>query len=158
MATGMVIETLVLVVVIVINSLNVALWAFRPNSYGTGPRARRWMGMCTVAWAIFLPVGGAVFLALGGAWQSVVVGVVALACWPVVILALRKRHVSRADLQEADRQTNEQLVALLDEGERAEVGGLLAGGKSVTAVRRVRELTSLNLIDAKRLVDWLWEI
>jgi hypothetical protein len=155
MAIGMVITTVVRVSVIVTTTLNLALWAFRPNSYANGPRARRWTGTYTVVWAIFLPVCGAVALAFGGTWQGVVTGAVALACWPVTILALRRRSVSRAAHQEAGRQTNEQLVALLDERGRAEVDDLLASGKSVRAVRRVRELTGLPLIDAKRLADSL---
>jgi ribosomal protein L7/L12 len=43
----------------------------------------------------------------------------------------------------------------LDEQGRAEVEDLLAAGKSIPAVRRVRELTGLRLIDAKRLVESL---
>jgi hypothetical protein len=45
---------------------------------------------------------------------------------------------------------------LLDEaGGRAEVDALLAHGKYIAAVRRVRKLTGLGLADAKRLVDTL---
>jgi hypothetical protein len=155
MATGMVIGTVVEVVVIVVTTVNLAMLAFRPNHYSIAPRARRMTGICTIVWAILLPVGGAVDLAVGGTWQGVMTGAVALACWPVIILALRKRHVSRAAQQETDLQTDEQLVALLDERGRAEVDDLLAGGKSIYAVRRVRELTGLRLVDAKRLVDSL---
>lgn len=68
---------------------------------------------------------------------------------------MRKRRVSRAAPQEAGRQGVEQLAALLDERGRAEVDDLLAAGKSRYAVRRVRELTGLRRIDAKRLVDSL---
>lgn len=90
----MVIETVLSFAVIVITTVNVALWAFRPNHYRTGPRARQAMGILTAVWAIFLPVGGAVALALGGTWQGVVTGTVALACWPVTFLALRKRRMT----------------------------------------------------------------
>jgi hypothetical protein len=152
----MVIETVVEVGVIVFSTINVALWAFRPNLFSTDPRARRWTEIITVAWVIFLPASGAAALALGSStWQGVVTGAVALACWPVTILALRKRRVSRAAQQEADRQADDQLLTLLDERSRAEVNDLLAGGKVILAVRRVRELTGLRLPAAKRLVDLL---
>jgi ribosomal protein L7/L12 len=62
-------------------------------------------------------------------------------------------RLSSAAQQEADRRVGEQLVALLDEAGRAEVGDLAAQGKAVSAIRRVRELTGLRLLDAKRLVD-----
>jgi hypothetical protein len=149
----MVIETVAQVGVIAFSTINVALWAFRPNHYSTDPRARRWTEICTVAWVIFLPAGGAAGLALGGTWQGIVTGAVALACWPVTILALRKRRVSRAAQQEADRQADEQLLTLLDERGRAEVIDLVASGKVIPAVRRIRELTGLRLPAAKRLVD-----
>jgi ribosomal protein L7/L12 len=62
-------------------------------------------------------------------------------------------RLSSAAQQEADRRVGEQLVALLDEAGRSEVGDLVAQGKAVSAIRRVRELTGLRLLDAKRLVD-----
>jgi ribosomal protein L7/L12 len=68
---------------------------------------------------------------------------------------LRPVRISRAAQQEADRRTGEQLVAILDKRSRAEVDGLLKAGKPIPAVRRVRELTGLRLIDAKRLVESL---
>ena len=51
------------------------------------------------------------------------------------------------------------MIPVLDEaGGRAEVDTLLADGKYIYAVRRVRELTGLGLADAKRLVDTLeWQ-
>ena len=53
----------------------------------------------------------------------------------------------------------ELLIAVLDEaGGRVEVDTLLADGKYMYALRRVRELTGLGLADAKRLVDTLeWQ-
>ena len=150
----MVIQTVVWVAVIVVTTGNVAVWAFRPNHYSTGRLARRWTGTCTIAWAIVLPAGGAASLALGGT-SGVVTGTVALACWPVILLALVKRRVSPAAQEDADRLRDEQLAALLDERGRAEVGDLLAAGKPIRAIRRVRELTGLRLIDAKRLVGSL---
>ena len=148
------IETVLGVGVIVVSTLNVAMWAFRPNNYSTGRLARRWAGALTVAWAIVLPAGGAAALALGGIW-GIVTGAVALACWPVIILALIKRRGSPAAQEDADRLPDEQLAALLDERGRSEVDDLLAGGKSINAIRRVRELTGLRLVDAKRLVESL---
>jgi hypothetical protein len=155
MAAGMTIRTVLNVFVIVIPTLNIALWAFRPSHYASTTVARRWAVASTVAWVISLPVVGAVALALGGTWQADATGAVALACWPVTILALRKRHVSRAAQQETGRLGNEQLAALPDERGRAEVDDLVACGKATRAVRRVRELTGLPLIDAKRLADSL---
>jgi len=53
-------------------------------------------------------------------------------------------------------RAGELLIPVLDEaGGRAEVDTLLAHGKYIYAVRRVRELTGLGLADAKRLVDTL---
>jgi hypothetical protein len=69
--------------------------------------------------------------------------------WP------RPVRISRAARQEADRRAGEQLAALLDEQGTAEVNDLLTKGKPVYAMRRVRELTGLRLIDAKRLVESL---
>jgi hypothetical protein len=150
----MVIETVVQVGLIVSTTINIALWAFRPNSCSTDPRARRFSEIFTIVWVIVLPAGGAAALALeSNTWQGIVTGAVALACWPVTIAALRKRRVSRAAQQEAGRQTDEQLATLLDERGQAEVDDLLAGGKVIPAVRRVRELTGLRLPAAKRLVD-----
>jgi hypothetical protein len=151
----MVIETVAVVAVIVSSTVTIASSAFRPNHYSTDPRARRYGEIFTAAWAILLPAAGAAALALDGTWQGIVTGAVALACWPVVILALRKRRVSRAAQQEADRQADEQLATLLDERSTAEVKDLLAAGKVIPAVRRVRELTGLRLSAAKRLVDLL---
>ena len=56
-------------------------------------------------------------------------------------------------------RAGELLISVLDEaGGRAEVDTLLAHGKYIYAVRRVRELTGLGLADAKRLVDTLeWQ-
>jgi ribosomal protein L7/L12 len=65
----------------------------------------------------------------------------------------RPLRLSSAAQQVADRRVGELLVALPDEAGQAEVGDLLAQGKAVYAIRRVRELTGLRLLDAKRLVD-----
>lgn len=67
----------------------------------------------------------------------------------------RTARVSRAAQQEADRRTGELLISLLDRAGKAEVDSLLERGEAIHAVRRVRELTGLRLIDAKRLVDSL---
>ena len=68
---------------------------------------------------------------------------------------LRPVHISITAQQEADRRAGELLVSLLGQPGKAEVGALLASGEVIYAVRRVRELTGLRLIDAKRLVDSL---
>ena len=101
MATG--IQAVLTVGVILFTTLIVALWAFRPRSYRSGPRARLGMGIITTAWVILLPVGAAVLLSLSAdalttkqpdAWQGVLTGTVAVACWPVAVLALRKRRAN----------------------------------------------------------------
>ena len=68
----------------------------------------------------------------------------------------RAARVSRAAQQEANFRAGELLISVLDEaGGGAEVDTLLAHGKYIGAVRRVRELTGLELADAKMLVDTL---
>jgi ribosomal protein L7/L12 len=67
----------------------------------------------------------------------------------------RPVRISSEAQQKADRQAGELLVALLDQAGKAEVDDLLARGRFVDAVRRVRELTGLRLIDAKRLAESL---
>ena len=150
----MAIGTVIGVFVIASNTLHVALMAFRPNDYSSGRLARRWRMGITVTWAIILPAGGAALLVIGGT-GDVVTGAVALAAWPVIILALTKLRLAPAAQEDADRLPDEQLAALLDERGRAEVDDLLAAGKRIPAIRRVRELTDLRLIDARRLVESL---
>lgn len=67
--------------------------------------------------------------------------------WP------RPVHIPKRTKQEADRRAGELLTSLLDQAGKAEVETLLARGERIHAVRRVRELTGLRLIDARRLVD-----
>ena len=95
----MVTETVLTVAVIVTGALGVALAAFRPDSYRTG----RGMGFLIAAWVIFLPTAGAAALGIGayalaageqGAWQNLLIGAVAMACWPVALLALRRRRAT----------------------------------------------------------------
>jgi ribosomal protein L7/L12 len=69
--------------------------------------------------------------------------------WP------RPVHIPKKTQQEADRRAGESLISLLDQAGEAEVETLLARGEFVPAVRRVRELTGLRLIDAKRAVQSL---
>jgi hypothetical protein len=68
----------------------------------------------------------------------------------------RAARVSRAAQQESGSRAGELLIPLLDEaGGRAEVDTLLARGKYIDALRRVREPTGLSLADALRLADTL---
>jgi membrane-associated phospholipid phosphatase len=90
---GMVVATVLSVLSAVATTTNTALWAFCPDSYRMGPRLRRVTGILTVGWAVFLVVAGALLLVLGG-WQSDVLGAVALACWLVTLLAVRKRRLT----------------------------------------------------------------
>jgi len=89
----MVIVTALVLLSVVATTVNVAVWAFRPNNYRTGPWLRRVLGIATVVWAVFVAVAGAVLLAPGG-WQADVLGGVALACWPVTLLAMRRRRLT----------------------------------------------------------------
>lgn len=69
--------------------------------------------------------------------------------WP------RPVHVPGRLQQEADRRVGELLISLLDQAGKTEAETLIARGEFVPAVRRVRELTGLRLIDAKRTVQSL---
>lgn len=46
-------------------------------------------------------------------------------------------------------------MSLLDQAGKADVDDLLARGEAIRAMKRVREVTGLRLIDAKRLVESL---
>jgi ribosomal protein L7/L12 len=70
-------------------------------------------------------------------------------------LSFRPVRLSLGRQREADRRAGELLVPILDAEGKAEVQALLAGGRFVPAVRRVRQLTGLRLIDAKRLAESL---
>jgi hypothetical protein len=67
----------------------------------------------------------------------------------------RPVRITHAAPPDAGRWSGDQLAGLLDARGRAEVEDLLAAGKPILAVRRVRELTGLGLIEAKRLVNSL---
>jgi ribosomal protein L7/L12 len=69
--------------------------------------------------------------------------------WP------RPVRIAKKTRQEADRRAGESLISLLDQAGEAEVETLLSRGEFIGAVRRVRELTGLRLIDAKRAVESL---
>ncbi len=55
--------------------------------------------------------------------------------------------------QEADRQAGQALASLLDGAGRSEVEDLAARGERVRAIFRIRVLTGLRLLDAKRIYD-----
>ncbi len=102
--------------------------------------------------------------ALGLVWLAALVAV-----WVVALARFFRGHsqqgspwswrrpvrITREAPPDAGHRSGEQLAGLLDERGRAEVEDLLAAGKTIPAVRRVRELTGLRLIEAKRLVDSL---
>jgi ribosomal protein L7/L12 len=69
--------------------------------------------------------------------------------WP------RPLRLPNALQREADRRAGELLTSLLDQAGKAEIETLIARGKHALAMRRVRELTGLRLLDAKRVVDSL---
>ena len=103
----MVAQTVAVVAVMVLGALSVAWWAFRPGDFRGDPRTERWPGIFTAAWVIFLPVAAAAGLSIGayalaadeqGAWQPIVIGAVATACWPVTLLALRRRRAAHRTL------------------------------------------------------------
>jgi ribosomal protein L7/L12 len=57
--------------------------------------------------------------------------------------------------KEADRQAGQALASLLDETGRSEVEALAARGDRIRAIRRIRELTGLRLLDSRRIFDSL---
>jgi ribosomal protein L7/L12 len=65
----------------------------------------------------------------------------------------RSIEIPKRSRQEADRRVGELLFSLVDQSDQAEVEALVAQGRFVYAVRRVRELTGMSLIDAKRAVE-----
>jgi hypothetical protein len=67
----------------------------------------------------------------------------------------RTLHIPKALQQEADQRAGDLLLSLLDQTGKAEVETLIGRGKHALAMRRVRELTGLRLLDAKRVVDSL---
>jgi hypothetical protein len=58
-------------------------------------------------------------------------------------------------MKEADRQAGQALCSLLDGAGRNEVEALVARGQRILAVRRIRELTGLRLLDSRRIFDSL---
>ena len=62
-------------------------------------------------------------------------------------------HISGRARREADRRAGLAMASLLDPAGRAEVGQLVACGKPIMAIKRVRELTGLRLLDARRVID-----
>jgi hypothetical protein len=67
---------------------------------------------------------------------------------------LRRLH-PEVSQKEADRQAGQALATLLDGAGRNEVGALAARGERVRAIRRIRELTGLRLLDSRRIYDSL---
>jgi hypothetical protein len=65
---------------------------------------------------------------------------------------LRRLH-SKVSQKEADRQAGQALASLLDEAGRNEVEALVARGERIRAIRHVRELTGLRLLDSRRIFD-----
>ena len=66
-----------------------------------------------------------------------------------------RRLRPRVPQKEADRRAGQALASLLDEESRNEVEALAARGERVRAIRRLRELTGLRLLDARRVFDSL---
>jgi hypothetical protein len=62
-------------------------------------------------------------------------------------------HLTGKARREADRRAGLAMATLLDPAGRAEVDQFLARGKPIMAIKRVRELTGLRLLDARRMVD-----
>jgi ribosomal protein L7/L12 len=56
---------------------------------------------------------------------------------------------------EADRLAGQALTSLLDEAGRSEIEVLAAQGDRIRAIRRIRELTGLRLLDSRRIFDSL---
>ncbi len=56
---------------------------------------------------------------------------------------------------EADRSVGQSLLSTFDPKDKAEIEAMVARKDTIRAIRRVRELTGLRLIDAAKLVDSL---
>ena len=56
---------------------------------------------------------------------------------------------------EADRSVGQSLLSTFDPKDKAEIEAMVARNSTIRAIRRVRELTGLRLIDAAKLVDSL---
>lgn len=76
-------------------------------------------------------------------------------CPQPVMGAKPRRRPTWPAFGRADHRVGESLVSVLDQTGKAEVENLLAHDDYIQAVRRVRELIGLRLVDARRLVDSL---
>jgi ribosomal protein L7/L12 len=56
---------------------------------------------------------------------------------------------------EVSKKRREALASLLSETDKAEIGALVDRGARIYAIRRVREMTGMSLIDARLLVESL---
>jgi ribosomal protein L7/L12 len=56
---------------------------------------------------------------------------------------------------EGDRSAGQSLPSTLDPKDKAEIEAMVTRKATIRAIRRVRELTGLRLIDAAKLVDSL---
>ncbi len=58
--------------------------------------------------------------------------------------------------READFQAGRAMASLLDEAGRNEIAALAAQKEHIRAIKRIRELTGLRLLDSKRIYESVW--
>lgn len=64
-----------------------------------------------------------------------------------------RRPQPEVSQKEADRRAGEALTSLLSEAGRNEVEALAAQGDRIRAIRRIRELTGVRLLDSRRMFE-----
>ena len=57
--------------------------------------------------------------------------------------------------KEADHRAGQALTSLLDDTDRREIETFAAQGDRIRAIRRIRELTGLRLLDSRRIFESL---
>jgi hypothetical protein len=66
-----------------------------------------------------------------------------------------RRPQPQVPQKEADRRAGLALAALLDEAGRSEIEALAVRGDRIRAIRRIRELTGVRLLDSRRIFESL---
>ena len=89
---------------------------------------------------------------IGAVWRSGETVNIIIGAW-VLICAGAVSTAAAFERRRAPAIDGEWAACSLDPPAQAEVDALLARGKAILAIKRVRELTGLGLTDAKRLVD-----
>ena len=96
-------------------------------------------------------VTGVFEILIGAVWGSDTINIF-IGVW-MLISAGAVSFAIASERRRAPSTGGEWPASSLDHAAKAEVDALLTRGKVIPAIKRVRELTGLPLIDAKRLVD-----